>query len=87
MATKNRLTPSSAALDLVEASRLDLTCNRKDWRRAVVQACQTRAGAPAWVPRDWAYQVQIALNYLLLLCVREAHGRAAADQRPIAPGD
>ncbi len=77
MEPKGGVTPSRMALELAEASRLDLTCNFKDWRRAVVEAVRTREAAPVSVPRDWAFEVQIALNYLLLLCVRDTYGRAA----------
>jgi hypothetical protein len=78
MTTKRGVTPSQLAGDLAELSRLDLTCNLKDWKRAVVSAVRTEPGGAAWVPRDWAHEVHIALNCLLDLCVRERHGQAVA---------
>jgi len=65
------------ALELAELSRLDMACNLKDWRRAVIESARARPDVPARLPDDWAFEVQIALNCLLISCVREAHGRAA----------
>ena len=74
MDTIEALTPSQMASQLAESSRLDLAGNFKDWKRAVVDACAARAGGLARVSRDWPYEVQIALNYLLLLCAQEKFG-------------
>jgi hypothetical protein len=74
MPAQGRVKPARLADHLAEASRLDVTCNIKEWKRAVVEAARKRASSPAWVPRDWALEIQIALNHLLLLRVREIHG-------------
>jgi hypothetical protein len=65
------------ALELAELSRLDLVSNFKDWRRAVMEAVRARPNTPVELPEDWAFEVQIALNCLLISCVGEAHGRRA----------
>jgi len=75
--TGERCTPSRMALELAELSRLDVASNFKDWRRAVMDAVQTRPNSPVQLPEDWTFEVQIALNCLSLSCVREAHGRRA----------
>ena len=77
METRERCTPSRMALELAELSRLDVASNFKDWRRAVMDAVQTRPNSPVRLPEDWMFEVQIALNCLLLSCVRDAHGRKA----------
>lgn len=75
--THEPCTPSQMGLELAEISRLDLACNLEDWRRAVMSAARTRENSPVWMPRDWALEVHIALNCLLLMCVRDVHGPSA----------
>lgn len=77
METRERFALSQMALELAELSRLDMASNFKDWRRTVIEAVRTRPSAPVRVPEDWAFEIQIALNALLMPCVCESHGRRA----------